>query len=792
MSGGVPDTARYARVKALFLDALDQPSTARATWLAAACDDPALRDEVATLLAAHDDAEGSGRLDRPLFDRPTADPADARDYWAGRMVGPWRLAERLGAGGMGTVYRAERADGTYERTVAVKLLRPGNDIEALAGRLRAERRLLARLEHPLIARLYDGGVTEDGLPYLAMELVHGEPVTAYAEARGLGVEARLRLFRQVCEAVAYAHRALVVHRDLKPSNVLVTEEDGRPNVKLLDFGIAKLLDARGEDTSRDFTPTTAALTPAYAAPEQVRGRPATTATDVYSLGVLLYELLVGQRPYDLAGQSPAEVERLVCEAEPERPSVAAASPRLRGDLDTIVMKALAKEPDRRYPTADALSEDLRRYLDGLPVRARPATAGYRMGKFVRRHRVSVAAAGTVLLALVGGLGTALWQAHEAHEAAALAGRRFDTAREAARALIFDVHDAVETLPGSTPVREVIVSRALDYLDRLTLEAGDDATLRLDLAQAYLRVGNVQGNPNNSNLGRLQDALTSYRRGLALLPARTPVDSLGLAVTHLRAVLLEKLGDVYAHLGRPDSALAHFDRARALFRQNAEADPDNPDRLVALAIGHLKRGDYTGNPNFPNAGRPAEALPYYRTTLDLLYRVRRRDTTDVQATRLIGVGYERLGSIYSLEGDFARAREAYRESKDIRDRLHAAFPNDAELHRDAAVAHEKLGLTYQAEGRLEEARSELEAAYAGYLALAKVDPRDVNAQVTLAVNEMQRGALMASPDLPSFGDRTAARALYRRALDRLRAVTALDSTNARVQALMAEAEAALAR
>src|SRR5690606_26132153 len=195
-------------------------------------------------------------------------------------------------------------------------------------------------------------------------------------------------------------------------------------------------------------------------------------------------------------------------------------------------------------------------------------------------------------------------------------------------------------------------------------------------------------------------------------------------THLRAVLLEKLGDVYAHLGRPDSALAHFDRARALFRQNAEADPDNPDRLVALAIGHLKRGDYTGNPNFPNAGRPAEALPYYRTTLDLLYRVRRRDTTDVQATRLIGVGYERLGSIYSLEGDFARAREAYRESKDIRDRLHAAFPNDAELHRDAAVAHEKLGLTYQAEGRLEEARSELEAAYAGYLALAKVDPRDV--------------------------------------------------------------------
>ena len=506
--------------------------------------------------------------------------------------------------------------------------------------------------------------------------------------------------------------------------------------------------------------------------------------------MVLYELLAGQRPYDLAEASPAEAERIIVQKTPPRPSSVSGKPRFRGDLDAIILKALAKEPERRYPTADALGEDLARFLDGRPVLARPASAGYRTRKFVRRHRVAVGAAAITVLALVVGLGTALWQAQEARASAALAQRRFDTAREAARALIFDVHDAMEPLPGATPVREVIVTKALDYLDRLAQDAGDDDALRIDLAQAYLRIGNVQGNPNNSNLGRIQDALASYRRGLDVLPSTATTDSLRLNATHVRAVLIEKLGDLHAHLGAVDTALVYLDRARRLFQQNAEADPDNPDRIVALAIEHLKLGDYTGNPNYPNAGRPAEALAHYQTTLTLLDRVRRQDTTNVRVTRFVGLAYERLGTTYALQDDLRSARAAYEESRAIRDRLHAAFPDDQEFYRDAAIAHEKLGLTYQTEGQLAEAQTQLEAAYAGFEALARANPEDVNAQVTLAVSAMQRGALMDAPDLPSFDDPAAARAHYRRALGLLQQAAAIDTSNTRVQALIDEVEAVL--
>ncbi|WP_412069719.1 protein kinase domain-containing protein [Rubrivirga sp. IMCC43871] len=405
------DTA-WHRVADILADALGVPLAERAALLDTSCRsadgtvDRALRREVEAFLAASDAADADGSLASPVAGL-VDDAALVDDVPLGTAIGPWRLTGVLGEGGMGIVYRAERADGAFEREVALKRLRSGPGRRRLAARLRAERQTLARLEHPGVARLYDGGVSDDGTPYLVMEWVDGEPVTAWAQRTGASVEARVRLFVQVCEAVAYAHARLVVHRDLKPSNVFVVDGDP-PRVKLLDFGIAKLLDAT------DATQTaSAAMTPAYAAPEQLTGGDITTATDVYSLGVVLYELLTGQRPYDVSGVTAGEAERIVRESLPSRPSSVAGDRRLAGDLDTVVMKALAKEPARRYASAEALGDDLRRHLDGLPVDARPATIRYRVGRFVRRHKGAAAAAAFAVLALVGGLGAALWQAREA-------------------------------------------------------------------------------------------------------------------------------------------------------------------------------------------------------------------------------------------------------------------------------------------------------------------------------------------------------------------------------------------
>ena len=408
---------RWARVADLFDRAADLGPSARAPFLDAhavgadGAPDGALREEVERLLAADPPrAFLGGRLAAPPSERPPP------------TAGPWRLTARIGRGGMGEVWCAERATGGFEQSAAVKLVRPGVG-DAMVGRFCAERRILAGLDHPAIARLLGGGTASDGRPYLAAELVDGQPVTAYADACRLGVNARLALFAEVCEAVAYAHARLVVHRDLKPSNVMVTTGDDAGRVKLLDFGIAKLLDDDGGPRTQTGRPL---LTPAYAAPEQVEGGAVTTATDVYSLGVLLYELLTGARPAsngdvtrpsDAVATADRTAGRLPPSPAAGAPGTGALRPatadrlrrRLRGDLDRIVLKALRADPERRYRGAAELGADVQRHLDGMPVEARPESVTYRVGKFVRRHRALVAAASLALVSVVGGAAVSVVQ-----------------------------------------------------------------------------------------------------------------------------------------------------------------------------------------------------------------------------------------------------------------------------------------------------------------------------------------------------------------------------------------------
>ncbi len=436
-------TEQWRQVKEIFESALERENPDRMSFIVeASAGDEILREAAERMLGdweqAGDFLESPALVDAGLV-APMLDPVEAE----GRRIGPYKITGEIGRGGMSVVYLAERADDVYDKRVAIKLVWAGADGTEIAQKFQRERQILAHLDHPHIARLLDGGVTEEGWQYVVMEYVDGAPITEYCDQQKLSVNERLRLFQEICEAVQYSHQNLVVHRDLKPSNILVTREG---SVKLLDFGVAKILDQGLEDSSAAQPPTVLNfLTPEYASPEHLRGERITTASDVYSLGVLLYELLTGQRPFEIKTRSPQELIRLIEEREPLRPSLAARSPvrspafrrdedeigaippeggttnkrsdeaKLRGDLDNIILKALQKDPPRRYQSPRQLSEDITRHLNGEPVTARDATLAYRLGKHIRRNRGWSLTLAVVLLALIGGLIVSRQQLRAARE-----------------------------------------------------------------------------------------------------------------------------------------------------------------------------------------------------------------------------------------------------------------------------------------------------------------------------------------------------------------------------------------
>jgi serine/threonine-protein kinase len=502
MSPATPiEPERWRRIEGILDQALDLPDELVADFLDRSCAaDRELRREVEELLAAATRADarefleqGAAELARPLLDGVEEAPPPPAEWES--AVGPWRIVREVGRGGMGAVYLAERADGAFEQRVALKLIKRGLDTDEILARFRQERQILARLEHPGIARLVDGGAAADGRPYLAMEFVEGEPLTAYCRRQGLGLEGVLRLFTQACVAVEYAHRNLVVHRDLKPGNILVTAEGV---LKLLDFGIAKLLSAPG--AAGETLTLGPRMTPHYAAPEQVRGDPPTTATDVYALGVILYELLAGVKPYRWPTATVTELERAILEEDPEPPTAAlrrgaeAPAPAWRdglpGDLDAIVLQALRKEPARRYPSAEALREDLERFLADLPVRAATPTLGYRARKLLRRRRGAVAAGALVAVSLAAGLAATAWQAR-------VAARERDHALQEARKAteikdftlgLFRLSDPGESRGAEITARDLL-ARGVERVDR---ELAGEPAVRAEMLQVLASIHHALG------------------------------------------------------------------------------------------------------------------------------------------------------------------------------------------------------------------------------------------------------------------------------------------------------------
>jgi serine/threonine-protein kinase len=520
---------RWGSVQELFHEALQHPPSDRSAFLSEACQgDSDLRREVLSLMAAHEGAGPVGRLD----------DADQGPTPGLEWVGPYRLIRRIGEGGMGTVFLAERSGEGFSQVVALKLIRPGYVDPRLQERLAEERRLLARLEHPGIARLIDGGSTPGGQPYYAMEFVEGTDLLDYCDAHKLPLRSRLDLFIEICDAVHYAHQQLIVHRDLKPGNVRVTSE-GRP--KLLDFGLAKALENEAED---DATQTASWLTPAYAGPEQLKHGRVSILTDVYALGVVLYELATGERPYQVDGLNAAELTHVVCEVVPKAPSAAVKDGTnfgvpigslrrmIAGDVDVIVLKALAKEPERRYRSAAEFAEDIRRYLLGRPVLARPDSWAYRTSKLVRRHKTTVAAAVAVLVFLIVGLGAALWQARVASAARSRAEVALRQSQDVSEFLVglFQASDP-EAAFGDTVAARELLRRGVAEVERLEGQPVIQARLLVTLGRVY------------ENLARYPDAERLYQRALDQRRAALGPRDLEVAES------LERLGTLYRRLGR---------------------------------------------------------------------------------------------------------------------------------------------------------------------------------------------------------------------------------------------------
>ncbi len=730
---------RWNQIKSVLAEALELGPGERDGYILGACaGDNDLRREVELLLESEQEMH-SRFLEKESLVRAASDFTEGETIsWAGRRIGPYQIIELIGTGGMGEVYRAFRADDQYQQEVALKLVRAGSDSALVIRRFKNERQILAGLEHPNIARLLDGGTTETGTPYLVMELIKGWSITEYCAGEVLSVPERLNLFLMVCSAVQYAHQHLVIHRDIKPGNVLVTVE-GVP--KLLDFGIAKLLSSDDQGPQDSTNTFFRALTPRYASPEQIKGELITTATDVYSLGVMLYEMLTGQSPYGTKPFTGEQSITAILQWEPAKPSSVEHAPRTKSaesserwrrrlfgkrspisaDLDNIVMMALRKEPRRRYSSAEQFAEDIRRSMLNLPVVARKDTARYRAGKFIARHKPGVIAAALVTLVLVAGIAITTQEAR-------IAQKRFNDVRSLANSLIFDIHDSVRDLPGSTPARRIIVERALQYLNQLSSESAGDLGLQRELAAAYERVGSVQGDYLENNLGDGQATLSSYRKALDLrqqVEASSKEWSDRLALAQDYRLVAHQL---WAN-GNPREAREPIAKAVQISESLNASNPRTPKILAELAFEYEVSGriGYPGDPNVNQkmiqdyrkalavdqvalqinptdihtlhgysmdlsdignmleAADPPEALKNYQEGLEINTKLTQL-STDVRFKRSVAVAYGNIASVYDDIGDYQNAVENNLRDLAIYQELIQSDPQNALLRQGLAIAY----------------------------------------------------------------------------------------------------------
>lgn len=765
---------RWREVRSLFDAVCELPAPDRPAFLESSTSDLDLRREVEEMLRASDEAPDlittpaaariAAILDEdtaptivtkldpaslepaPAFDpdseetqpsgptaRPVSRPTRLSD-WEGRRVGPYRLVKKLAAGGMGAVYVAERADQQYEMQVAIKVVRPGMDTENILQRFLQERQVLAALDHPNIARMLDGGTTPEGMPYLVMEYVDGGvPIDVYCDQKRLDLRQRLELFRTVCNALQYAHQNLIVHRDIKPQNILVTP-DG--TAKLLDFGIAKQLDPaahRGTELTVDSAP----MTPEYASPEQVKNEPVTTSTDVYAMGVVLYRLLTGRSPYQLKAQNAPELFLAITRQDAQRPSEAVrrAGPpgpeecaqvregtpdklakRLRGDLDVMLLTALQKEPVRRYLSVQHFGDDIRRHLEGLPVAARGDTMGYRVGKFIARHKIATAATIAFTLGLIALTISSVYFASQARKEQAIAVGRFQDVRKLATFVVFEFDDAIRG--GETHARRVLVEQALGYLNGLSKEAGNDPAILRDLARAYLKVGDIQGNPYEANLGDGAGAITTYRRAAEVADTLVSVEPSNPENITVQGKTRLGLGDLTMQAGDRTAAKKYYQEATRIFGPVTKTEPaGEAAKLEARTLGKLGFLQLTveGNANAAHAS--------LEQALQMAQTIAARNASDSEASEIMARASANLGRVLVRLGRQTEGIERLREGLATQIRLSGSKPNQSLLRRDVATYSLMLGEALSASKQPEAAAESYRQSVEIYQELLRNDPKN---------------------------------------------------------------------
>ncbi|MCB1024074.1 MAG: serine/threonine protein kinase, partial [Acidobacteria bacterium] len=702
---------------------------------------------------------------------------DSGAYFKDQMIGNYRVISEIGRGGMGAVYLAERADGEFEQRVALKMLRRELNTAEIRARFRREREILAALEHPNMARLIDAGTTSDGVPYLAMEYVEGNPITEFCSRENLNLRERLELFRRVCSIVSYAHQNLIIHRDLKPSNILVTNE-GIP--KLLDFGISKLIN----DTENGALTITkfGAMTPEYASPEQIRGDSVSTTTDVYSLGVILYELLTATRPFCTKNPQTNHKVKDRLKTEPLKPSIAIteaiskskdtskskivssglslpfSSASLRGDIDNIILKALKTEASMRYTSVEKFSEDIGRFLSDLPVLARPDKFSYLAAKFIVRHKFGVFAALMIFLSLSIGLATTYWQAVRAE-------KRFNEVRMLANSLLFEISPEIENVQGTTKARRILVGRSLEYLDGLSKESSNDPSLQRELAAAYEKVGDVQGNPYQPNLGNMKGALESYKK------ARTILETLYANAQNdekLRSELAENYklsGDVLWWESDTAEAKEFYMRSLQLRKLILDNNPNEGQAEFEYASALLTMGSIP----FWNGDNKA-ALKYFKDAHDILEKLYKRDPEDPKIGNQTASSYRLIAEVLSWDDKAPEANNYFRKALEILIPFAQKYPNDRKINQNLFQTHLKLGENMVWDGDQKEGFEHLAEATSIAQRNVNKDRYDIQAKRNLAAAYNKTGDGF---DLQKKGRKAIEN--YERALLILRDIISIDNT-----------------
>ena len=783
------DHKRWQQIKELFNEALDLQPEQRPVFIEKIrADSNTLAEEVESLIASHEStgtlSDQAGSMDQTTIPMETQAP----ELGPGDQLGPYLLEREIGKGGMGSVFFARRTDG-FEQDVAIKLVQESHPRRFLLQRFLAERQILARLNHPHIARLLDGGTSRNGVPYLVMEHIDGLPIDRYCDEHRLSVDQRLRLLIDLCSAVHYAHQNLVVHRDLKPNNILVTP-DGVP--KLLDFGIAKWLKPDQDPHATETRGTQAPMTPRFASPEQFLNEPARTASDVYSLAVLAYHLLTGKGPYDLGGSTLRELASAVCTQQPIKPSEriirnpprdgfpessTELAKRLRGDLDCILLRALEKDPDQRYSSARALGDDIQRHLHGLPVQARGDNFTYITTKWIRRRRGWVAAAALLLLSLIGGGLSTVHQARIAAREHDRAERRFNEVRDLSLSFLFDFHDKVVPLEGSTEARELVVKTALDYLSRLAQESEDDPELRLELARAYVRIGDIQGRLGRASLGDSTAAMASYRLALGLLERleQGQVEDEAQRLDTL-ARCLERVGDQEFVRGRLSEALGFYLESRTVRASLVELRPDDLEARLKWTFTYDRIAEAQENQH-----QLDQALANYQHSRSVRQELLEKHPDNHNVLSNLSTSHFVIGSVLEKMGRPKEAYASFRNALKLDRVLLAAHPAHVELRYGLMSSLNRIGRLDMAMGRIDQA---LDLFFEGRAIAAEQnakDPRDARARKGLAEMELR----IAEAELAG-GDPRKALSHGRPGLEMMKGLADQDPENVRLQETLAKA------